>query len=741
MTLLDLIGDYGYNVEQRGLEYWLSCPFHEDHTPSFSVSPNEDGYVFYCFSCKKGGGPIQFIQYHDHVSPRHAKSTWDVLNGRVVKTDPVRDKRTTWIDQRAEDLLKDKAGMGFFLDRDISMDTVRYYKIGIDGTSIIYPFFDYDGVIKYHTRELGTKIYKSEEGRILWGLYQIPYEADTVYVVEGYQDVLSCYEVGIPAVGMCGSVMHREYWDQLFERGIRTVVLCPDGDTAGQSLLMKAVKDYDLRFRVRFCKLPSDEDPDSLLSGGVTKLPLTDHPVVWYVKERWGQVYSEETKLAMYDDVAPLVSRLSIVEREVIRSWFETGYGDESIRYLHGKITPDLMAEEYVIGNCLYTESIRLETIGELTVDCFHTKIGREAYGLIVEHDTPTPEFVDTVIGKRFDMDPINQKEYVARVKRIATIELVEKELAKSLSMVQGDDPERVVGNLVEKLYESVDSKVNVHESGDVVKRVMLSINERVDSPSLLGIPFNEKRFPILNRLLLGFVPNKLILLSGPTGHGKTTLACNWIDDLIFEQKQNVLFASLEMTPEEIIEKQLTIRTGIMGAKMLTGSLEKSEYEQLIKAGHEFISSRLKIVYGVYDLQRLVGIIKSQILKSKVRVVFLDYVQLVRVQNDKARWEQLMDITTALKTRIASMGVTVVAISQLGKASLLKDNPESSDVSGSYGMLADPDVAIAIKRRSGRDIQEGANFMIHIDKHRYGLDQVMIDAVFDRNILQIREKE
>ena len=212
MDLLELISSYGHTLEQRGMEWWGSCPFHEDGDPSFSVSPTEDGYVWWCFSCKSGGGPVQFIQNHDHVSPEEARFIWNKMNGGEEVIDLEKDALTVHVDEWVEAIQNDDKAKAFFENRNISMDTVRHYHVGLDSGTLTYPFLDYAGAIKVHTRSLDGKEYRSVEGHLLWGLSQIPYGTTQIVVVEGYQDVLSCYEAGIPAVAMCGSSMYPEYW-------------------------------------------------------------------------------------------------------------------------------------------------------------------------------------------------------------------------------------------------------------------------------------------------------------------------------------------------------------------------------------------------------------------------------------------------------------------------------------------------------------------------------------------------
>ncbi|MGI6663966.1 MAG: DNA primase [Christensenellaceae bacterium] len=61
-NIVDVIGEY-VTLEQRGTRLWARCPWHSERNASFCVSPDKD--MFYCFSCKKGGGVINFIMENE----------------------------------------------------------------------------------------------------------------------------------------------------------------------------------------------------------------------------------------------------------------------------------------------------------------------------------------------------------------------------------------------------------------------------------------------------------------------------------------------------------------------------------------------------------------------------------------------------------------------------------------------------------------------------------------------------
>ena len=70
--LLALVRSRGIELKKHGSKDWIGrCPFHQDRdNPNFIVSPDKG--LFHCMVCGKAGNPIQFVQFHDGVSFRHA---------------------------------------------------------------------------------------------------------------------------------------------------------------------------------------------------------------------------------------------------------------------------------------------------------------------------------------------------------------------------------------------------------------------------------------------------------------------------------------------------------------------------------------------------------------------------------------------------------------------------------------------------------------------------------------------
>ena len=64
--IVEVISECGVPLRPAGKDYKANCPFHEEKTPSFSVSPQKQ--IFYCFGCQTGGNVISFVQKREGKS-------------------------------------------------------------------------------------------------------------------------------------------------------------------------------------------------------------------------------------------------------------------------------------------------------------------------------------------------------------------------------------------------------------------------------------------------------------------------------------------------------------------------------------------------------------------------------------------------------------------------------------------------------------------------------------------------
>ena len=109
-NIVDVISECGVALKQSGGNYMGLCPFHEEKTPSFSVSSERQ--IFNCFGCQTGGNVIHFLQKHEGKSFIEAIE-W--LANRVNITLPAQDAKSSARQKRINDL------------SELNRFAVRYY--------------------------------------------------------------------------------------------------------------------------------------------------------------------------------------------------------------------------------------------------------------------------------------------------------------------------------------------------------------------------------------------------------------------------------------------------------------------------------------------------------------------------------------------------------------------------------------------------------------------------------------
>jgi len=320
--------DARVTLKKAGRDHMACCPFHNEKTPSFSVSQSKQFY--HCFGCGANGNAIGFLMEYENMHFVDAVEALAESVGMEVPRDEqaakARDEtrplyatleKVTLFYQRglrdapeAIDYLKRRGlsgetakrfGIGYApngwdaLQQSVAEEEANLLATGMlipgkDGgrpyqrfrDRIMFPIRDRRGrAIAFGGRVLGNaepKYLNSPEtplfhkGRELYGLYEARRAAQTsgtVIVVEGYMDVVALAHHGIEnAVATLGTAANREHSEALF-RVVPNIVFCFDGDRAGRAAAARALLAtlpclQDGR-DAHFLFLPEGEDPDSIV--------------------------------------------------------------------------------------------------------------------------------------------------------------------------------------------------------------------------------------------------------------------------------------------------------------------------------------------------------------------------------------------------------------------------------------------------------------------------------------------
>ncbi|MDX1555580.1 MAG: DNA primase, partial [Xanthomonadales bacterium] len=314
-------------LKKAGREFQARCPFHDEKTPSFTVSPQKQFY--HCFGCGAHGSAIGFLMNYEGLEFPDAVEELAGLVGLKVPREASRAPRRepdlyAVLEAAAafySDKLKENDGaIEYLKGRGLSGEIAREFGIGFAPASwnalleqlggsdkqvallkrvgmlsegnkgpydkfrnrIMFPIHDRRGrVIAFGGRALdedGPKYLNSPEtelfhkGRELYGLYLARRKQgrmDRILVTEGYMDVVALAQYGFRnTVATLGTATTSEQAELLF-RAADEVVFCFDGDEAGRKAAWRALEAALPLLRegrqARFLFLPEGEDPDSMV--------------------------------------------------------------------------------------------------------------------------------------------------------------------------------------------------------------------------------------------------------------------------------------------------------------------------------------------------------------------------------------------------------------------------------------------------------------------------------------------
>jgi DNA primase len=327
----DIVSLIGRHVElkQAGRSWKGLCPFHDEKTPSFNVSP--DRGIFHCFGCEKGGDIIAFLMEYEKLTfPESVRSIAGELGIEVPEADGsdrgvgegllqaleiaqkcfrqgLRSRegelgRSYLAKRGLEEDVIERFGLGFVPDRwDTLVKALR--DAGVKGDvaeaaglvlrsdrggfydrlrgRVTFPIQDVRGrVIAFGGRALlpdqEPKYLNTSESQVFHKrrtFYGFPHALEPVrrteraVICEGYFDAIALNRAGVgEALATCGTALTPEHASQL-RRRTGQVILLFDGDKAGQKAMERALEILlPSDLRVRAVTLPDGQDPDDFLT-------------------------------------------------------------------------------------------------------------------------------------------------------------------------------------------------------------------------------------------------------------------------------------------------------------------------------------------------------------------------------------------------------------------------------------------------------------------------------------------
>lgn len=328
IDLVELI-DAHVPLKKAGANYAACCPFHNEKSPSFTVSPTKQFY--HCFGCGAHGTAISFLMEYSGLGfidairdlCSRAGLPFPEQDGRNTSTGPKLSSLTEIMATAAkyyyEQLKRSEKAIAYLKSRGVSGEIAQRFGIGYapdGGQSLGAAFEDYSieglqhaGLViksengrlydrfrdrimfpimnqKGETIAFGGRVFGDakpkylnspetplfEKGREVFGLPQARQalrDKNVVIVVEGYMDVVALAQHGIGnSVATLGTATTAVHVQKLM-RQVDRIVYCFDGDAAGKKAAWRALENsleaLPEQKSIGFIFLPEQDDPDSFV--------------------------------------------------------------------------------------------------------------------------------------------------------------------------------------------------------------------------------------------------------------------------------------------------------------------------------------------------------------------------------------------------------------------------------------------------------------------------------------------
>lgn len=246
--------------------------------------------------------------------------------------------------------------------------------------------------------------------------------------------------------------------------------------------------------------------------------------------------------------------------------------------------------------------------------------------------------------------------------------------------------------NKIEKI--NTKEKTFVEQIAETTSEIERNYNNRNDYSLYTGI-FD------LDKLTCGLHNQELTIIGARPGMGKTTLTLQIAQEIA--KKKNVVFASLEMSQTQLIQKMIAKQSIVNSYKMRLGTLEEGDWEKIAKASIKLSELNLTINTKVRTIQDIEVIAKRLKNKDKLDLLIIDYIQLLKSQGKfNLREQEVAEISRRLKLLSLEINIPIIALCQLNRNANTGE-PTLADLRESGSLEQDADNIIFIYKENEED--------------------------------------
>lgn len=294
IDIVEILSHY-IQLKRAGMNYSACCPFHDEKTPSFMVSPIKG--IYHCYGCGAGGDAITFIMEYEKLSfTESVEKIASLVGFSLTYTQQNQKQDSKFLDKIAQfyhsKLLQSSQALQYIESRGISKESLKRFNLGLCGAGfesvkfadmnnarseaielgvlgrdgdrvysrfferLMFPIYSPSGkVIGFGGRSMqgenNAKYINSPQSRVfnkskLLYAYHLAKEAifmqRQIIIAEGYIDVIMMHQAGFKnVVATLGTALTKDHLP-LLNKGEPQIIVSYDGDKAGISAAFKASK-------------------------------------------------------------------------------------------------------------------------------------------------------------------------------------------------------------------------------------------------------------------------------------------------------------------------------------------------------------------------------------------------------------------------------------------------------------------------------------------------------------------
>ena len=264
-----------------------------------------------------------------------------------------------------------------------------------------------------------------------------------------------------------------------------------------------------------------------------------------------------------------------------------------------------------------------------------------------------------------------------------------------------GDPVDDILDRCEQRIFAVTERKI-VGQAIDV-RTILNQVMQTLDLQGGRTVTGLETGLHDLDDRTRGLQKGELIVLAARPSVGKSALALNIAEHVAVDRNQAVAFFSLEMSKEELVLRLVASRAEVDGQKLRKGMLSDAEVRQIQEVADYLYKAPLYIddmpSLRVLDLRAKA---RRLLLRHDVKLIIVDYLQLMSAPGAESRQVEVSTISRGLKAIARELQVPLLAVAQLRRESEEHNRPRLSDLRESGAIEQDADVVLLLHREATR---------------------------------------